>query len=315
MPVPLELKTFTNQTTQTMGKIISLIEVQGRVGNIVGIKGKGGRTYVRRYQYLVTDAKSAKQMKRRVRWANTVNIWKVLKGEAKPCFEHLPETMSDYNMFVQCNAEIAKVSLKKNEVAVGATVVAPLIVSIGSLPNIVVTSMSGGKMRTDIALGDLTIDDDTTVSTFSKAVLNNNGDYQEGDRIVGFLLAQELWGDEQIPHARLVSSAIDLEKSNNTKLWEVVDERVFSSADGFVASKTTVNGGICWIHSRIDGTNNKTLVSTQRIIVNSTLLETYMSVAANREAIQSYGGVKNHGIVRPGSGREFDESEITQVNP
>ena len=254
--------------------------------------------------------RTSRQMNRRMGWANIVAMWKSFTGNLRPSFESKGTRHSDFNAFMAANLGLSKVYLKRSEVRLGVCVAAPYIMSLGTLPSIDITSMSGGKMKSDIALGDLTIDADTTVSSFSKAVLNNNDDYKEGDQITGFLAQQVLVGANQVPKVHMVASRVTLEKENNTKLLDIVNETVFSSADGYLASKSTVNGGIAWIHSRLE--RGKTKVSPQNLVVNNTLLESYMSASARNEAIESYGGVNKQDYLTPYGN---DEDETEQINP
>lgn len=254
--------------------------------------------------------RTSRQMNRRMGWANIVAMWKSFTGNLRPSFESKGTRHSDFNAFMAANLGLSKVYLKRSEVRLGVCVAAPYIMSLGTLPSIDITSMSGGKMKSDIALGDLTIDADTTVSSFSKAVLNNNDDYKEGDQITGFLAQQVLVGANQVPKVHMVASRVTLEKENNTKLLDIVNEAVFSSADGYLASKSTVNGGIAWIHSRLE--RGKTKVSPQNLVVNNTLLESYMSASARNEAIESYGGVNKQDYLTPYGN---DEDETEQINP
>lgn len=281
-----------------MGKIRSLVEFDGKVGNLVGSKGKDGSYTLRKYQPQVKDARTARQMRYRVCWANMVHLWRALSGEDRPSFEGKKTGWSDFNAFIHANRNRSMVALTKQESDLGVCIVAPYMLSNGSLPQLDVTSMSGGKMKTTIALGDLTIGDDTTISNFSKAVINNNDGWDEGDRIVGFLIKQELIGTDQVPRAVAICSGITLDKDNNEKLLDHVSDLVFSTADGYLGTKSTVNGGVCWVRSRIDG-NGNVLVSPSVLMVNNTLLESYQSKHAFNNAINSYGGIRYRGILDP----------------
>lgn len=238
-----------------------------------------------------------KQMTRRMGWANIVSMWSSFTGNLRPSFEKKGPRHSDFNAFMAANLAVSKVYLKRNEVRLGVCVAAPYVMSIGTLPSIGVISVSGGKMRSDIALGDLSIDADTTVAAFSKAVLENNSGYLEGDQITGFLAQQLIVGDNQIPKVEMIASRVRLDTTESTKLMDVVSEELFSSTDGYLSSKSVVNGGIAWIHSRLE--KGKTRVSAQHLMVNNSLLDHYMSDAARTEAIESYGGLNKNEYLTP----------------
>lgn len=295
-----------------MGKIRSLVEFDGKVGNLVGSKGKDGSYTLRKYQPQVRDARSASQMKYRVCWANMVHLWRSMNGEDRPSFQVKKTGWSDFNAFISANRNRCMVALTKQEAASGACVVAPYQLSVGELPEITTSSVAGGKMVTNIALGDLTISSSTTISSFSKAVINNNPGFEEGDRICGFLLKQELSGVNELPKCTAVIAGITLQKENNENLLDYVDEAIFSANDGYLGSKSSVNGGICYIHSRKDG-NGNILVSDATLAVNNMLLESYMNNSSQMaKAIKSYGGIRYRGILDPNITVESDGG---QINP
>ena len=86
---------------------------------------------------------------------------------------------------------LTPVYLTKSEVNAGACVVAPYKITNGKLNSIVITG-HGSQAVTDIALGSLTINDETTVADFSNAVVQNNKDFEYGDQITYFLLTQHI---------------------------------------------------------------------------------------------------------------------------
>ena len=99
-----------------------------------------------------------------------------------------------------------------------------------------------------------------------------------------------------------------LDKNDNTKLFDIANDALFSSTDGYLSSKSAVNGGIVWIHSRSE--NGKTKVSPQQMMVNNNLLETYTTSEACEAAIESYGGVNKKDYLTP---YETEETETVQV--
>lgn len=252
--------------------------------------------------------RSRKQMLRRVGWANIVAMWGSFTGNLRPSFEKKNSRHSDFNAFMAANLAASKVYLKREDVRLGVCVAAPYIMSVGTLPSIEMASVSGGKVRSDIALGDLAIDADTTVSAFAKAVLNNNADYQAGDQITGFLALQQVVGEQRVPKVHMIASRVMLDKNDNTKLFDIANDALFSSTDGYLSSKSAVNGGIVWIHSRSE--NGKTKVSPQQMMVNNNLLETYTTSEACEAAIESYGGVNKKDYLTP---YETEETETVQV--
>ena len=97
-----------------------------------------------------------------------------------------------------------------------------------------------------------------------------------------------------IPMAEVDACFIVLEKANDAKLLSLVDSRGFSVQEGCLAAKSSNNfdnHGMAWIHSRRQ--NGKTLVSTQNLVCENSLLAKYQSEEAYMDAMLSYGGTKD----------------------
>lgn len=274
-----------------MAKITSLIEFTGSVGNLTGYKGRDGRNVIRHRISNPRNAKTISQMARRVAWANLVNFWRAITPYMTPSFESKGQGLTDYNSFMAVNIDSNQVFLNKKESRQGAVVAAPYQVTQGSLHSINVTTVSGGKMTSDIALGDFVIDADSTVANFTHAIFENNTAFEQGDQLTALCLKQIFDTAFNIPRVVVVAGKVILDSSDSTHLWDCVPDELFSVTGGYLSSKSTVNGGIVWIHSRKDA-SGKTLVSSQNITINNNALSDYTSQAARDAAIKSYGGAR-----------------------
>lgn len=276
-----------------MGKITSLIEFNGSVGNVVGYKGRDGRNVVRFKVHNPRNPQTTLQMRRRVSWANLVNLWAAITPYMHPSFNHKTAGQTDFNAFMSENVGISPVFLTKKQAHQQECVVSPIMVTDGELPTIGTSLVSGGKMKSTIAIGDLTIGAETTIANFSMAVLDYNPDFAEGDQITGLLVQQISVGTEGLPKATVIAQRVVLNTTDTRVLADVLEaesgsaDAMFSNADGYIASKASVNGGACWIHSRM--VNGETIVSTQNLSVNNSILSGYTSSAAQVAAMKSYG--------------------------
>lgn len=280
-----------------MGKITSLIEFKGAVGNLVGYKGKDGRNVIRKRTWDVRNAKSVLQMRRRVQWANLVNVWKAIAPYMEPSFENKTAGQSDYNAYVQANVDNGTcVYLTKQDSRQGVTVVAPYILCRGTLPEIPLNLVSGGKMKSDIAVGDLTLNAETTRGNLSKAILDNNSGYQNGDQLAYVVVQQIAVGTEGIPRVEVKAGRFIIDQNATDDIFDTISINDLGTTDGYLASKASVNGGMVFIHSRkVEG---KTLVSNAQLTVNNNLLSSYTSGTAQANAMQSYG-VKDENYLTP----------------
>lgn len=295
-----------------MGKITSLIEFKGAVGNLVGYKGRDGRNVIRKRTWDVKNAKSVLQMRRRVQWANLVNMWKAIAPYMEPSFENKPAGQSDYNAYVQANVDNgACVYLTKQDARQGVTVAAPYILCRGTLPEIEMNMVSGGKMQSNIAIGDLTINAETTRGNLSKAIVDNTPTFREGDQLAFVIVKQMAVGTEGIPRVEVVAGRFVIDTSATDKIYDSVSEDGLSSTNGYISSRASINGGMCYIHSRI--VNGKTVVSNTQLVVNNNILSYYSSSAAQADAMVSYG-VKYGNYLTP-TGDEYTPADNGGFEP
>lgn len=272
-----------------MAKITSMIEFVGSAGNMTGYKGRDGRNVIRKRSWNRRNAKSPLQMRRRVQWPNLVQNWKAILPYMHPSFENKSAGQTDFNAFMQANIDSNCVFLTKKENRSGVCVAAPYIVTRGSLPEVTVNAVAGGKLATDIALGDLTINAETSVSAFAIAVINNNSGFEYGDQISFILLTQSIVGENMLPKVNVTFSKVVLDRTDNRALLTVAgSDKGFSVSDGYLSTKSSVNGACAYIHSRLQ--DGKTLVSSAQLTANNNLLETYTSQDAQLAAIKSYKG-------------------------
>lgn len=248
-----------------------------------------------------TPTRTYAQMVRRVQWANIINFYRTFDGRLHPSFQNRPSNVSDFNEFMSANIGVVSVYLTRDQSRQGGCVVAPYQVTRGSLPSITVDETMVGSSSvfvSNIALGTLTIDANTTIKAFSDAVIANNGDFANGDQITCFISRQTFNSENQTPYVKTDAYEVTLDQTDDTtKLLTVVTADGFTAHNGFLGMAQPVNGGVAYIHSRKE--KGKTIVSTQRMAVSNTQLTTYQSENQMTAAIQSYGGTLSEEYLTP----------------
>lgn len=283
-----------------MGKITSLIEFNGKVGNLVGYKGTDGRNVLRYQPWKIRKSMTKAVQIQRILLANIINMWQAFRGQLQATFTTRKKGMSNFNAFVQAALNNAReamaggygpiVYITKNQARLGACVVAGYMVSEGDLEPINVSMEAGGKMRTDLSLGTLEVTSETTVQEFTNAIIANNPDhnFEVGDMITVFLCTQRTSGADNLPRVHVDTNHIVLDGTDTRKLYEVVSSSVFGVIDGNLGTKSPVNGGITYIHTKeVMGVKK---ASTQFLEVNNDLLANYTNADAQSRALASYGG-------------------------
>ena len=202
-------------------------------------------------------------------------------------------------MFMKANMKLTDIYLTRDEVAGGGCIAAPYQLTQGTLPSIV-TSGEGDNVRTDISLGDLTINTETTVKDFSMAVVSNNADYDFGDQISFFDVLQRVNAVTGIPYCQFLATNVVLDKASEVKLLDMVSKYGFATVDGFLGHIEGEGAGVfAWVHSR--KSSAKTLVSTQTFVNNNAeMIAEYSGAEAYKRSVKTYGG-ESSAFLTPGT--------------
>ena len=239
----------------------------------------GGKTVVReKVEKQAVPTRTRRQMRRRVIWANLVNLYRAFSDTLHPSFESKARGRSDFNEFMSVNLGANSVALTAEEARQGGCVVSSYQVTRGSLPGVDVQLGENNVAVTDLSMGGMTIGASTTMKTFSQAIVDHNPAWENGDQLTVFVAHQ-------------------LQDASTTLLGDLVEANFFGVENGKLAVGGSVNGGIAVVHSRL--TKDGTKVSTQFFVVNNALLSRYQSAEAIEAAVQSYGGLKQEEFLTP----------------
>ena len=259
----------------------------GSAGQLT-FKRVNGQTVVSEKVTETTNRRTSAQQKQRMKWANIVAMYRGVAPLLNCAFENKASGVSDYNMFMKLNLQNTPVYLTKSEVAACACVAAPYQITQGSLPAIVLSG-DAGQSVTDIAVGSLSIDADTTIAQFSNAVVENNSGYSYGDQISFIYAIQSLDAVSGAPKCEFYGEAILLDKSSEVKVYDAVSQRGFSVSGGYLAGNIDFVGAYAWIHSR--KSSGSTLVSSQVMEnYNEVIYAEYTGDDAYQRAVETYGG-------------------------
>ena len=275
-----------------------LKKLNGSAGSLT-FKQYAGQTVVSEKISVVKRSNTPMQMRQRTKWGNVIQMYKGICPLINYGFESKPVGKSDYNMFMKANMKLTDIYLTRDEVAGGGCIAAPYQITQGTLPSIV-TSGEGDNVRTDISLGDLTINAETTVKDFAQAVVNNNADYDYGDQIAFFDVLQRVNAVTGIPYCQFLATNVVLDKASEVKLLDMVSKYGFATVDGFLGHIEGEGAGVfAWVHSR--KASGKTLVSTQSLINNNAeVIAEYSGAEAYKRSVKTYGG-ESSAFLTPGT--------------
>ena len=240
--------------------------------------------------------RSERQANMRCQLANMSANFKLYQGKLKLAWEGKKAGLSEYNCFVASNYDKNPVYITKSMRVAGACVLAESIISSGSLVPIENTVNGSGFMVSDLKLGGLVIDAETTVADLTLAILQNNAEWEDGDQLTWFYGVQRV-DSAGTPRATLTAEKVVLDTTNENALWSVVSAVGFSSVaagggSGYVLGmgQALVNAGGVWVHSR-EKDSGSIKVSSQQMTVVSDVLAQYQTYAAMKASADSYGGI------------------------
>ncbi len=245
------------------------------------------------------DAKTEGQVVYRVKMRNIQNIYAALKEALRGNFQDKTGRQTDYSRFQGVNMQKPAVYLNKSEVAMKAQVVAPYIVSFGTLVPIEY-EIKDNSLVTNISLGNLSITPDTTVSEIALAIVKNN-DGWEYDDCLEFMAVKQSEG--KTPTAKCCFAHLSLDKNDTSKLSDALVVRnasqieLGSSEEGFLQMNVSDNGGFAIIRKRM--ASKGLMTSTQELAINNPLFDQYHSEKSKQKAMDSYGVNRNKSFLVP----------------
>ena len=276
----------TGVATQLSGKVGQLIYRQTKYGTVVYEAPKAS-----------VPQRTEAQMQIRTQWGNMAAIYRQFNQTLKKGFEGLNGKMNDYNAFIQANTNVVKVYVPKSVRLNGGSVLAPYQITRGTLPSIAMSKNGSGVLVSDLNVGSLVINAETSVADFANALIAYNDGYEAGDQVTFFYGVQTVDAVTGIPRARIYGFKVMLNPGDTTLLWEVVSALGFSSVQAAAGAgnvlgmdRAIADGAAVWVHSREDGTGG-VKCSTQFMYVDSSLLAGYQTAEAMEVSADSYGGI------------------------
>lgn len=265
----------------------------GKLGESVFYRANGqqrNRTYLRE----IKNPKTRAQMTNRVKWANVINTWRLLKPFIAMGMQSRPTRQSDYNAFVSMNVRMSSAYLLKDEAKQNGSLLAPYFVTSGTLGNRSMLSAA----ETGITVGEFNLETGS-IGELSTAIINRNVGFAIGDQVTVIVVGQTL-GEGGVPVVIPAAFKFVLAPASASDIAIDVIE-----VTGGIAP-TVSNGHLAWefvgseysdygaavIQSRIDA-EGQLLLSTSRILVEFQTPGTGQSYnpfgVSLDEALNSYG--------------------------
>lgn len=272
--------------------------LRGKKGRLAGttVYQSKGRT-IQREIVDVSNPQTRAQMEQRIKWANLVNAYKVLKPIMKFAFETKKGAQSDYNKFMSLNAVRTWFSwLTKQQATMSYVCPDAFMISCGSLNSVTDSQpISGNKIASLISVGTLqSLTATTKISDFSSALLAANSFLSEGMQIS--FVAMNVGEIDVMKTPSLTKYEVILNTNNTDTLaaYLPIDKFGIVEVDSVnvLAFTPKDTEAICGAFILSLTSNGITRVSTEDMAYNTvaaTLRETMQETYTLDKAIESYG--------------------------
>lgn len=233
--------------------------------------------------------KSVAQASSRMKWNNVQRLWSTFPKEWKPIFQNRKAGSSNYNAFMSENMHTTPIYFTRQEQQSFATVLVPLQVSQGILPE-VAAEFNGQELVSSITVGNLSVNDNTTLGQLAKAIVKHNRDFCQGDTLT-FVVGEQM-EEDGMPKVYFRTFDLTLDTNSEMPLSQAVEgKRGFDIVNGCIACGITT-GAATWVHSR-QNQGGETIVSSQSLwCENADTIAKYSTEEALTRAQQSYGGIQ-----------------------
>lgn len=259
--------------------------ITGKLGAYVFMRRNGEQ--VQREWVKPKNAMTRSQYTQRSQITNIVRLYQASPSFFQKAFENRPTNQSDYNALVARNlGKDPKVYLPKEVAEAGGGVVAPYLITDGTLQPILVLGV-GADAVTNIAIGELAITPQLTVAELSAAILANNTFIEAGDQLS--YISIEQFQDNGIPKLRFRKFEIVVNTAAEGLVADFWPTQALANKDGFIGHGALVyTGAFAWVLSRV--VSGKLKVSRQRLILTAQSINTdFTSSDAITRAQVSYG--------------------------
>lgn len=268
---------------------------QGRIGENTWYVRDGIQVVRQRLQnsnYGEGARRSSAQQERRAKWGNLVNFYKAIKSWQPKAYESLKKGVTDYNAFMQLNANSTPIYLTRQLVEAGGAVPSAFQVSKGSLSAVALSAAetpTALTCGTNLAFGSVA-GQEPTWGDYSRSLVNNNQGWLDGDNFAVIVFDFTMDGNVPRVRSRYYEFTVDVTSTEDMGnftdiLFSVNSNNKIELED--MAGDQSSECAFAVIHSRMEGAQLK--VSTASLFMTRDVAASYITPAAKAAAIASYG--------------------------
>lgn len=264
---------------------------KGRIGETTYYASKGrqiARQALNNSNYGESARRSLAQQRRRVKWANLVNFYKLCSNWMPKAFESKKAGQTDYNKFMQLNVNTQRVALTRDQAINGGCVIDAFTITQGTLGSVTAAFIPNMVVSAIVCTLVGSSWQNLTVGQLSEELISKNAFIRSGMQLSVVLVNQAVDGNN-IPRASVEFYEMILDPSSTefvnkyfppVMLAEQSDEKLILQlgndykAAAFILSEQTESG---------------LKVSSETLAGDFTMAEQFSTAAVVEAAIETYG--------------------------
>ena len=269
-------------------------KISGNVGSM-NFRKRGNQVVVAERSYANSskgNGATYKQRLHRIRIANVSSVFRSIAAIEARAWQYKGENQSDANMFFAKNLANSPVFLTAEQAKNGAAVIAPYVVSEGTLPSLA-QSFDSDTFHTGIKVPAGWIVGQNTIGALSMAIIANNEGVQNGDKFT-FAKIEQTTTDingKTFPMLSVTYFELTLDSNSVLSVTSLPNYALMNFAVSEDSEIICNDGGDAAfaIHSRL--LSSKLYTSTQMVSMNPVqkIFEDFTSEAQKARAMDSYG--------------------------
>lgn len=266
-----------------MGKQISVLNIKGKVGNVVGYSYLDSKNQkaagMRVYQGDVKNPQTDAQARQRARMLPLTSFYRLMADVIKRGYQEVGYGQPSRRIFMRDNMKSFEGPwLTKGSIA---AIPGPYVIARGSLVPINVTAVSATAATTDLGVGAVT--QVATIGDLSSALMANNTDIQQGDQLT-FIMGALITGTAPSVVYRVKSIVVAPDDTTALPFTASITGGNLLFSVGLKADEVACAAAV--IQSRDGGYSH--LRSFAQLAVNASALGAYFGNAAVEKAVSSY---------------------------
>lgn len=264
---------------------------KGRIGETTYYASKGrqiARQALNNSNYGESARRSLAQQRRRVKWANLVNFYKLCSGWMPKAFESKKPGQTDYNKFMQLNVNAQRVALTRDQAINGGCVADAFAITQGSVKPANLR-LDGRDAMSDIAVSEsYVIGQNTTVGALAQEIISNNATIVDGMQLSVVVVSSSVDANN-IPRCQVAFYEVVLDVESVELLSKYIPNGTLGVASSSLVCTTASESDhmAAIILSQLTDTGLK--VSSETLVGDISGADTFSTAAVVDAAIETYG--------------------------